>query len=313
LYEKEVLAWAGIDAKYHSPSSPFEFWGKVNLMKIGILTADLVSTVSVTYAREIQSGPEYGYGLEGILRNRADDLYGIVNGIDYDEWNPETDPLIPERYTAQDLAGKAACKTALLQTMKLPKRKGRIPLIGIISRLADQKGFDLIGEAIEEIAASDLQMVVLGTGQPKYHQLFESLRDRYPEKIAAKLGFDNRLAHQIEAGVDMFLMPSKYEPCGLNQLYSLRYGTVPIVRSTGGLADTITDYDLIHDRGTGFIFTEYTAAAMLAAIERALVVFADSERWRRLVVRGMLERWSWGESAQKYLELYTRICVKKQV
>ncbi len=312
LYEKEALAWAGIDAKYCSPSSPFEYWGKVNLMKIGILTADLVSTVSATYAREIQSGPEYSYGLEGILRNRADDLYGIVNGIDYDEWNPETDPLIPERYTAQDLAGKAACKTALLQTMKLPKRKGRIPLIGIISRLADQKGFDLIGEAIEEIAAHDLQMVVLGTGQPKYHQLVESLCVRYPEKIAAKLGFDNQLAHQIEAGADMFLMPSKYEPCGLNQLYSLRYGTVPIVRSTGGLADTITDYDLIHDRGTGFMFTEYTAAAMLAAIERALVVYADSERWRRLAVRGMLERWSWGESAQKYLELYTRIGKRKQ-
>ncbi len=312
LYEKDTLTWAGIDPKYYAPSSPFEYWGKVNLLKIGILTADLVSTVSATYAREIQSGPEYGYGLEGILKDRADDLYGIVNGIDYDEWNPETDPLIPERYAAQDLAGKTACKAALLRTVNLPIRKGRIPLIGIISRLADQKGFDLIGEAIGEIAAQDLQMVVLGTGQPKYHKLFEDLCARFPEKFAVKLGFDNRLAHEIEAGADMFLMPSKYEPCGLNQLYSLRYGTVPIVRSTGGLADTITDYDLIHDRGTGFMFGEYTAGAMLAAIERALVVYADSERWRRLMVRGMTERWSWDKSAQKYLELYARICARKR-
>ena len=155
-------------------------------------------------------------------------------------------------------------------------------------------------------------MVVLGTGQPKYHQLFEDLRVRFPEKFAVKLAFDNQLAHEIEAGADMFLMPSKYEPCGLNQLYSLRYGTVPIVRCTGGLADTITDYDLNHDRGTGFVFTEYTAPAMLAAIERALVVYADSERWRRLVVRGMSERWSWDKSALKYLELYARIRAKKQ-
>jgi starch synthase len=311
LYEKEALAWAGIDAGHFTPSSPFEFWGKVNFMKIGIMTASLISTVSATYAREIQSGPEYGCGLEGILESRENDLYGIVNGIDYDEWNPETDPLIPERYTAQDLTGKAACKAALLQTMKLPRRKGRIPLIGIISRLADQKGFDLIGEAIETIAAHDLQMVVLGTGQPKYHELFEDIVARYPEKFAVKLGFDNRLAHQIEAGASMFLMPSKYEPCGLNQLYSLRYGTVPIVRSTGGLADTITDYDLASGSGTGFVFQNYSASDMLSAIERALVVHADSERWHRLVVRDMLQRWSWKESAQKYVELYDRIYRKK--
>jgi starch synthase len=311
LYEKDTLTWAGIDSGYFAPGTPFEFWGKVNLMKIGLVMADLVSTVSETYAREIQVGPEYGFGLEGILKSRSNELSGIVNGIDYDEWNPETDPLIPEHYSAQNLAGKAVCKAALLKSMKLPKHRGRIPLIGIISRLADQKGFDLIAEAIEEIAANDLQMVVLGDGQPVYHELFEKLCARYPVKIAAKFGFDNPLAHLIEAGADMFLMPSKYEPCGLNQLYSLRYGTVPIVRFTGGLADTIRDYDLQHDSGTGFAFREYSAKAMLAAIERALVIFADSERWRRLAARGMMQRWSWNESAPKYIALYDRIYAKK--
>ncbi|MBZ5499031.1 MAG: glycogen synthase GlgA [Acidobacteriia bacterium] len=307
LYPKEALRWARIDPRHFSTPSPFEFWGKVNFMKIGIETADLVNTVSETYAKEIQSGPEYGSGLEGVLKMRAKDLYGIVNGIDYDEWNPETDPLIAARYSTQDLSGKARCKAALLQAMRLPQQKGRVPLIGIISRLADQKGFDLIGDAIEEIAAADLQMVVLGTGQIKYHELFENISSRYPRKIAVKLGFDNQLAHQIEAGADMFLMPSKYEPCGLNQLYSLRYGTVPIVRSTGGLADTITDYNLQSDSGTGFVFRDYTAAEMMTTIERALVVFADSERWRRLVVRDMLQRWSWEESARKYMQLYEKI------
>lgn len=311
LYEKEALAWAGIDDSYFAPFSPFEYWGKVNFLKIGILTADLVSTVSRTYAREIQSGPEYGYGLEGALQSRSADLYGIVNGIDYDEWNPETDALIASRYSTKNLAGKAECKAALLKTMNLPPHKGRVPLIGIISRLADQKGFDLIGKAIDRIAAQDLQLVVLGTGQEKYHKLFEDAAARYPEKIAVRLAFDNRLAHQIEAGADMFLMPSKYEPCGLNQLFSLRYGTIPIVRATGGLADTIKDFRLKEDSGDGFVFTSYTPAEMMDAIERALVIFADSARWQRIVMRAMQERWSWEESARAYLDLYEKIIRKK--
>jgi starch synthase len=312
LFEAETMVWTGIDEAHFSPMSPFEYWGKVNFMKIGIELADLVNTVSETYAREIQSGPEFGFGLEGVLRNRAGDLFGIVNGIDYDDWNPETDPMIPAQFSSRNLSGKALCKTILLKTMGLPQRKGRVPLMGIISRLADQKGFDLIGEAIERIAEQDLQMVVLGTGQPKYHELFQGISARHPEKIAVKLGFDNRLAHQIEAGADMFLMPSKYEPCGLNQLYSLRYGTVPIVRATGGLADTITNYDLQRDSGTGFVFEEYSSSAMMTAIERALVVYSDSERWKRLLVRDMLQRWSWEESARKYMGLYDRICRRRR-
>jgi starch synthase len=311
LYPKEILGWAGIDSGCFRPSSPFEFWGKVNLMKIGIELADLVSTVSETYAREIQSDPEYGCGLEGSLRNRGHDLYGILNGIDYDEWNPETDPQIPAHYSADDFNGKALCKAELLKTMRLPERNGRTPLIGIVSRLADQKGFDLIGEAIEQIVSLDLQMAVLGIGQRKYHELFEDASSRYPDKVAVKLDFDNRLAHQIEAGADMFLMPSRYEPCGLNQLYSLRYGTAPIVRVTGGLADTITDFDAPGDRGTGFVFKKYSVAEMLAAIERALAAFRDEGRWRRLVERGMRQRWSWEDSARKYLRLYEKICRRR--
>ncbi len=312
VFETDVLAWVGIDSRHFYPTSAFEFWGKVNFMKVGIETADLISTVSETYAQEIQSDPDYGYGLEGVLKSRTSDLYGIVNGIDYDDWNPEIDPFIPARYSASDIAGKATCKARLLQSMRLPLPRGRVPLIGIISRLADQKGFDLIEDAIEQIAAQDLQMVVLGTGQAKYHDLFETISRRFPEKISVRLTFDNPLAHQIEAGADMFLMPSKYEPCGLNQLYSLRYGTVPIVRSTGGLADTISDYDIESDTGTGFVFREYSSAEMMAAIERALVVYADSERWHRLMVRGMRQKWSWQESALKYIRLYERILARKQ-
>jgi starch synthase len=308
LYPAEVLPWIGIDPVYFYPLSPFEYWGKVNFMKIGIEMADLVNTVSETYAHEIQTSSEYGYGLEGVLRNRSDELHGIVNGISYEEWNPETDPYLTAHFSAADLSGKARCKDALLQAMGLPKLKGRVPLAGIISRLVDQKGFDLIEAAIDRIAAQDLQLVILGTGQTRYHDFLESLPARHTARIAVRFGFDNGLAHRIEAGADMFLMPSKYEPCGLNQLYSLRYGTVPIVRATGGLADTIEDYDIQKDTGTGFVFEAYTAKDMLAAIERALVAYADSSRWTRLAARGMAQHWSWEDSARKYAKLYDQIC-----
>ena len=214
--------------------------------------------------------------------------------------------LIPSKQAIEGLVPQR-----IAPAMKLPERKERTPLIGIVSRLADQKGFDLIGEAIEQIVSHDVQMVVLGTGQRKYHKLFEDISARYPDKIAVKLDFDDRLAHEIEAGSDMFLMPSRYEPCGLNQLYSLRYGTPPIVRATGGLADTITDFEARGDRGTGFVFKKYSAADMLAAIERALAAFRDAGRWRRLVERGMKQRWSWEDSARKYLQLYDRICQRR--
>lgn len=307
LYGKETLYWAGIDYRHFYPTSHFEFWGKVNFMKVGIECSELVNTVSETYAKEIQSSAEFGYGLENVLKNRRDVLYGIMNGIDYDEWDPETDPLIPARYSGRDPSGKAVCKSAVLKLFGLPAPKDRAPLVGIVSRLVDQKGLDLIAEVIEEISHLELQLVVLGSGQQKYHNLFEQIARRYPDKIAVKLGFDNAMAHLIEAGADIFLMPSRYEPCGLSQLYSLRYGTVPVVRAVGGLADSVKDYDLANDTGTGFSFKHYSSYEMLIALKRALMVFSDPERWKGIMLRAMKEDWSWDRSARKYLELYEKI------
>jgi starch synthase len=311
IFSKDVLEYAGIAAENFRPGSPFEYWGKVNFMKVGIESADLVNTVSETYAREIQTEHAYGYGLEGVLASRSDDLSGICNGIDYGEWNPEHDPLIPAHYSAGDLSGKRRCKAELLASFGLPPAGERVPLIGIISRLTDQKGFDLIGEAIDSMAKLDLQMVVLGTGQQKYHDLIQRISAAYPDRIAVRLEFNNPLAHQIEAGADMFLMPSKFEPCGLNQLYSLRYGTVPIVRATGGLADTVCNYEIAGEQGTGFSFRDYTTQAMLLAVKRALMVYSDPIAWEELMLRCMAQDWSWQTSARKYMELYGKIHARR--
>lgn len=305
IYPKEALYYAGIDMRHFYPMSPFEYYGKVNFMKSGIHFADKINTVSPTYAAEIQTGPEYGFGLEGVLRSRSADVSGIVNGIDDEEWNPETDPHLPAHFSVRDLSGKAECKRHVLRSFGLPVRGDRVPLIGIVSRLADQKGFDLIEEALEDIMALDLQLVVLGTGQRKYHEMFETIAARYPAKAAVRLAYDDALAHRIEAGCDMFLMPSRYEPCGLNQLYSFRYGTIPIVRATGGLADTVRPYG--KNGGTGFLFTGYSAREMMQAVRQALGVYSDSALWRALMVRAMSQDWSWKRSAAEYVKLYRSI------
>ncbi len=284
-----------------------EFHGKLNCLKAGLVFADILSTVSRRYADEIQT-EEFGCGLDGVLRERADDLFGVVNGIDYDVWNPETDRLIPADYSAGDLSGKAVCKRELLRALGLPEREG-VPLCGIISRLAAQKGFDLLEAALDELMSLDLQLVVLGTGDRIYHELLESAAARYPKKLSVNLTFDNRLAHQIEAGCDMFLMPSRYEPCGLNQLYSLKYGTAPVVRATGGLADTIVDCTpetLADGTATGFTFDEHTPAELLRVVERAVAAYGRPEDWSRLVAIGMAQDWSWGRSAREHVALYER-------
>jgi starch synthase len=281
-----------------------EFWGKVNFMKGGLVFADLVSTVSETYSKEIQT-PDFGCGLEGVLRERSKDLFGVINGIDYEVWNPAVDPLIPTKYDAKRLNGKAACKKFLQRKCGLPVRKA--PLIGMISRLADQKGFDLAAEVMAELLNSDVQFVVLGTGEPKYHDLLNRLARSYPDRMSVTLGFDNQMAHEIEAGADMFLMPSRFEPCGLNQLYSLKYGTAPVVRSTGGLADTVVDCTpetLDKGAATGFSFEKYSAADLLATLKRALACYADRKTWLKLIKNGMGQNWSWDESARKYVKLY---------
>ena len=310
IYPKESIAYAGIDPAHFYPMSPFEYWGRVNSMKVGIELADKINTVSNTYAIEIQTKSEFGMGLEDVLSRRRDDVLGIVNGIDTEEWNPGTDPWIPAHFSAEDVSGKKKCKEHLLQDFGLPHSPGAPPLIGIVSRLADQKGFDLIAEAIHEIAALDLQLVILGKGQQKYHDLFRQFAARYPSKIAVRFSFDNALAHRIEAGCDMFLMPSRFEPCGLNQLYSLRYGTVPIVRATGGLADTVVPYD--GDGGTGFSFKGYNSREMMAAIREAMAVYSNPGRWHALSIRGMSQDWSWDRSARQYMQIYQDIRSKRR-
>ena len=278
-----------------------EYYGKVNLLKGGIVFSDFITTVSPKYAEEIQT-KEFGCGLEGVYRSRRDHLRGILNGVDYSVWNPTTDKLIPARYSAEDMSGKVACKKALLERMGVREPVAERPALGIVSRFVPQKGFDLIAEIADQLAAWDLYLVALGTGDPVYEDIFRDIAAMYPDKFLVAVDFDNTLAHQIEAGSDMLLMPSRYEPGGLNQLYSLKYGTVPIVRATGGLDDTIEAFD--GQSGTGFKFSEYTGSALLEATEQAIAVYRRPEVWRQLVSNGMRMDFSWGRSAEKYLEIY---------
>lgn len=286
-----------------------EFYGKINFMKAGILYSDHVSTVSRQYAREIRT-PEYGCGLDGVLSSRAAHLTGILNGIDYSVWNPEVDALIPAQYSAVNLKGKEKCKAALQKRFDLPL-KPATPIIGMISRLADQKGFDLVAEVLDDLMKLDLQLVILGTGEPNYHDLLKKVVENYPKRIGVLLGFDNQLAHWIEAGADMFLMPSRYEPCGLNQLYSLKYGTIPIVRKTGGLADSIanaTPSSIKSRTGNGFVFEEYSGKRMLDAVTRAVKLYkANPRAWAALVQNAMSCDFSWNNSAREYQKLYKKI------
>jgi len=276
-----------------------EFHGGISLLKSGLVYADAITTVSPRYAQEIQT-PEHGYGLEGLLRSRSRDLIGILNGVDYSKWNPETDTAIPANYSAADLSGKAVCKRELLREFGLEHAPMDRPVVGIVSRLTGQKGSDLILEAAPALFREDLYMVVLGSGEPSFEQMFRQIRDAFPDRVGLRLGYDDALAHRIEAGSDMFLMPSRYEPCGLNQIYSLRYGTVPVVRATGGLDDTI-------DGETGFKFWEYSGYALLLAMQAALRAWTDRDRWTRMVRAGMGRDFSWMASAVQYSTVYERL------
>jgi starch synthase len=283
-----------------------EFYGNLSFMKAGLVYSDVITTVSERYALEIQSSDEYGCGLSGVLQKRKSDLFGVLNGIDYSVWNPEVDTLIPQKYDARNLEGKQVNKTELLKKFRLERKEGT-PVIGCISRLAEQKGVDLIGDIAEDLSNLDVQFILLGTGDKKYEDIFEALQKRYPQKVGVYIGFSNELAHLIEAGSDMFLMPSRYEPCGLNQMYSLRYGTIPIVRATGGLEDTIEDYDQATGSGTGFKFSRYDPKDLFNTIQRALAVFADQHAWRKLMKQGMQKDFSWEASAKKYVALYKNV------
>jgi starch synthase len=277
--------------------------GRINFLKTGLLHASGLSTVSRRYAEEIQT-PEYGMGLEGVLRQRRDVLRGIVNGIDYGDWDPATDTLIPHTYDAKNLAGKLEDKRELLEMFDLPFDE-HVPVLGIVSRLTGQKGFDLLPDLLPPLLQrEDLRFLVLGSGEASQEKYFQWLRDTYPTKVGIYRGYNNELAHRIEAGADIFLMPSRYEPCGLNQMYSLKYGTVPVVRRTGGLADTVTPFDPATGEGTGFLFDEFKAEALYHAIREALSVWRVPAAWARLVQNGMAQDFSWERQGPEYEALY---------
>ena len=309
LFRKEKLSLTGLPMEMYNPEG-IEFWGKINFMKAGIVYADVINTVSQKYSEEIQTA-EYGYGLEGILRKRSRDLYGILNGVDYQDWDPSHDPHLITPYSLQDLSGKRACKKDLLKELGLPSSLEGVPVLGVISRLADQKGFDLLADILEDLFNLDIGFVLLGTGEQKYHDLFSRIGRKYPQKAGIRIAYDDRLAHKIEAGADLFLMPSKYEPCGLNQIYSLRYGTIPIVRATGGLDDTIVHYDPSTGKGNGFKFIHYDAKEFLHQIETAIRYYYQPEHWNRLLRNAMTADFSWARSAESYVELYRKALEKR--
>jgi starch synthase len=285
-----------------------EYHGALSYLKGGVVFSEMVSTVSPQYAREIQA-PEMGYGFDGVVRSRAADLVGILNGVDYDEWDPRNDPYIARRYSADDLTGKAACKADLLRSFSLPAEPD-LPVIGVTSRLVYQKGFDVVAQAWWDLLQRPLRMVVLGTGEHSVEEGLRALAARDPSRFAVRFDYDVALAHKIEAGADMFLMPSRFEPCGLTQMYSLRYGTVPVVRSTGGLVDTVAPYDAATGTGTGFRFETADGTGMMWGIDQALAVHANKRAWRRLMKNGMALDFSWERSARAYVELYERARAK---
>jgi starch synthase len=307
LFWNHELPMTGLGWDLFTPQA-LEFYGKINLMKAGLVFSDVLSTVSATYSREIQNR-EHGHGLEGVLYERREDLYGIVNGIDYDEWNPATDRWIAANYSAADRSGKRECRRDLLAAFGLGE--GEEPVVGMIGRLTAQKGFDLLAQIGEWVAAQPLRLVILGAGERQYEDAIRSLREKHPDRIAIRVAYDNALAHKIEAGADLYLMPSRYEPCGLNQIYSLIYGTVPVVRDTGGLADTVVDADGDPAEGTGFSFREYDPEELKDAISRALAAFADRARWEAIVRRGMARDFSWEGAARQYVDLYGKALRKR--
>lgn len=280
--------------------------GVVNFLKTGILYADAITTVSETYAREIQT-ERYGAGLHPLLRERRDHLVGIVNGVDYETWNPETDPQIPHHYTRDDLSGKAQNKRVLVESMGLPFRE-RTPLFGVVSRLAYQKGFDLFFDTLPSfLGANDAQLVVLGSGEPKYAGFFTRLQQTFPTQVSFYNGYSDKLAHLVEAGADLFLMPSRYEPCGLNQMYSLRYGTIPIVRKTGGLADTVELFNKVTGEGTGVVFDHFSTDAFRWSLAYALDLYHDEDAWRTVTRNAMARDFSWGRQSERYAALFRHV------
>jgi len=301
-FPKKSFGLTGLPKSFLKTAGGVLHHGKLATLKTGILFADAVTTVSPTYARETLA-PELGFGLEGFLKKRGGSFRGILNGIDTDEWNPEKDRLIPQNYSVKNFSGKTVCRTALLKKFGLEDNPAR-PVVGMVSRLIEQKGFDIIETASDDLMKLDFSLVVLGTGQKEYETFLRELAEEYPGRVGVEIGYDNALSHLIEAGADIFLMPSRFEPCGLNQMYSLRYGTPPVVRATGGLNDTVTDWNPETGEGNGFVFSKPSPDAMLKTVGRAVSTFGKKDEWRRIIRNGMNADLSWQASAREYTALY---------
>jgi len=308
VFDKKTMKKTGLDMDLFRMDK-LEFWGKLNFLKAGLVYSDYITTVSERYSEEIQT-EEYGAGLNGLLNERKNSVMGILNGIDYKVFSPNTDEVIAKKYSLKTISNKMDNKKFLLKQCGM-RRKSGAPVLGIISRLVDQKGFDILAEVIDKVLQHNIQLIVLGTGEQKYHKLLSEMQEKYPTKMSVQLKYDGKLAQYIYAGSDMFLMPSKYEPCGLGQLISLRYGTIPIVRETGGLADTIVDFDLAkdfeQDQGNGFVFSSYDGKELYKTLLRAINTYADEKAWKKLVSNAMKCDFSWKASAKKYSQLYERV------
>ena len=309
-FPAEKLKITNIPEELFFPGSKLEFYKKLSFIKAGIEYSDLISTVSPTYAKEIQETGELGCGFNGILKNRSSDIFGILNGVDYSAWSPQTDDKLTIKYDFETISEKEKNKKHLLDLCGLPY-KPDVPLVGSVSRLADQKGFDLINQALDQIMQSNVQYIILGKGEEKYYKLFQEAQKKYPTQLSIHLKFDENLAHLLEAGCDMFLMPSKYEPCGLNQLYSLKYGTIPIVRATGGLADTVVDFTTNPKEGTGFAFRKFDSKELIKSIKSAVETYQNKTVWRDILKRAMNQDFSWENSSRDYIKLYSRLIKKK--
>jgi starch synthase len=315
VFPPELELFSGINPAEIWTMEKLEFYGKINFLKAGIVYADIVNTVSPRYAQEIQT-TECGYGLDGVLKQRSHELYGIINGIDYETWNPATDKEILYHYSLGCLENKRLNKLNMMDNFKIeaqrlqtetsPLPDEKIPLIGLVGRLASQKGLDILSDIFEPLLSMDVRLIILGSGEEKYHSMLQKINRKYQGKISVNFGYNEKLAHRIYASSDMFLMPSHYEPCGLGQLISLRYGTVPIVRETGGLSDTIEEFDPLSGTGNGFIFTEYSGKALLRAIKRACYIYQHKTDWNRCVANGMNQDYSWSNSAIEYIKLYRK-------
>jgi starch synthase len=301
LFSASDFLLTGLGGEWFTPDG-IEFYGKVNFLKAGLIGADSITTVSLTYAKEILT-PQYGHGLEGVLKKRSDRLYGILNGIDTEEWNPRTDPYIPATYEPSDTGGKALCRKRLMEECML-KDSERFPLAAIVGRLSEQKGLDILIDSVEEIISMGARLIMLGKGDERLQTRILEVAERYKELVFVKIGYDVSFAHRIYAGSDIFLMPSQYEPCGLGQMIAMTYGTIPVARKTGGLADTIVDYEPLKEYGTGFLFEDYRAAALRECMKRALCFYTDGRRWNPVVSNAMMKDFSWASSAAQYLKLY---------